>query len=66
MGYNINHDMDIIHSRGEINMSHKCCNNDYGNNLGFGGISPIIIIIILAVLFCGNRGNFGNGCGNNW
>lgn len=56
-------------------MSHKHCDNNYGNNFGigecggFGGAggyggssSIIIIIIVIAILFCGNRGNnFGRG-----
>ena len=54
-------------------MSHKHCDNNYGNNFGigecggfdgFGGCggsggssSIIIIIIVITILFCGNRGN---------
>ena len=47
-------------------MSHKHCNSNCGNNLGIGGLagsSPIIIIIVIAIIFCGNRGNnFGSRC----
>ena len=57
-------------------MSHKHCDNNYGNNFGIGecggfcgsggsggSSSIIIIIIVIAIIFCGNRGNnFGRGC----
>lgn len=43
-------------------MSHKCCNRNDNNNSGICGVNPIIIIIIIAVLFCGNLGNSWNKC----
>ena len=44
-------------------MSNKHYDRNCDNNLGIGGSSPIIILIVIAVLFCGNRGNSRNDCG---
>ena len=46
-------------------MSNKHYNHNCDNNLGigrFGGSSPIIILIVISILFCGNREDSRNDC----